>query len=533
MVDKDVSRRNFVKGAAVAGSAVAGSAMLAGTAMAQPAAPDDIAWDKEVDIVVIGYGGAGAASAITAADAGAEVLILEKMAHGGGNTAVSGGGVLCPTNADDAYTYITGLFEFSHSEMDESLVRTFSDKSVECVDWLCSLKPDTEMTVYGGAGFKEVEGSDSQQKFGVVSNSEASDSGTGHTGADLFAVYQYAVDERGIEVMYSTPAKQLLTNAANEVIGCVATTEDGADINIKAHKAVILTTGGYEYDQKMLQNNVQGYPIYALGATGNTGDGIRMAQAVGADLWHMNGCSCPIGFHTDEYENSFMFGTLQPSMIWVNKLGKRFVNEKGVETHAGLLAVNHFDGQTLDYNEIPSFRIYDETARQMGKVVSSAVWSDDNLEEVEKGWVFQADTIAELAEKIGVDPDTLTATVDKWNEDVEAGEDTLFGRPIEAVENTAYLVQNSDNASSAPLSTPPFYAVPQYPTLLNTQGGPRRNVEAQVLDVNGEPIPRLYSSGELGSMWGLIYQGAGNNAESLVFGRIAGANAAALENWDA
>ena len=529
---KDVSRRSFVKGAAATGIA-AGTTAIAGTASAQPAASGDIVWDKEADVVVIGYGGAGAASAIAAHDAGAEVLILEKSAQGGGNTAVSGGGVLCPTNSEDAYNYITGLFAISHSCMDESLVRVFSDMSVENVDWLCALKPGTEMAVYGGAGFKEVEGADSQQKYGVVSDATDQTTGTGHTGADLFAVYTYAIEERGIEVMCSTPAKKLLTNAAGEVIGCVATTEDGAEINVKARKAVILTTGGYEYDQEMLQNNVKGYPIYALGHPGNTGDGVRMAEAVGAGLWHMNGCSCPIGFHTDEFVNSFMFGTLAPSMIWVNKLGKRFVNEKGVETHAGLLAVDHFDGQTLDYNEIPSYRIYDEAARQAVKVVKSPAWSEDNSEEVEKGWAVKADTIAELAEKIGVDPDTLTATVDKWNEDIAAGEDTLFGRPIENVQNTQYLVQNNDQKSSAPLDTPPFYAVAQYPTLLNTQGGPRRNAQAQVLDPFGEPISRLYSSGELGSLWGLIYQGAGNNAESLVFGRIAGANAAALENWDA
>ena len=205
----------------------------------------------------------------------------------------------------------------------------------------------------------------------------------------------------------------------------------------------------------------------------------------------------------------------------------------GVETHAGLLAVDHFDGQTLDYNEIPSWRVFDETARQVGKVVKSPAWSDDNSEEVDKGWMVQADTIAELAEKMGVDADTLTTTVNKWNSDIEAGEDTLFGRPIENVKNTAYLAQDNDQKSSAPLDTPPFYAVKQYPTLLNTQGGPRRNDQAQVLDVFGNPIARLYSAGELGSLWGLIYQGAGNNAESLVFGRIAGANAAALDSWDA
>ena len=92
---------------------------------------------------------------------------------------------------------------------------------------------------------------------------------------------------------------------------------------------------------------------------------------------------------------------------------------------------------------------------------------------------------------------------------------------------------NDNDISSAPLETAPYYALQIYPALINTQGGPRRNDKAQILDAFGEPIPRLYSSGEMGSLWGIIYQGAGNNAESLVFGRIAGENAAKLENWDA
>ncbi|WP_289186232.1 FAD-binding protein, partial [Turicimonas muris] len=79
---------------------------------------------------------------------------------------------------------------------------------------------------------------------------------------------------------------------------------------------------------------------------------------------------------------------------------------------------------------------------------------------------------------------------------------------------------------SAPIENGPFYAVELYPTLVNTQGGPRKNVKGQVLDAFGNPIPRLYVAGELGSMWGPIYQGACNNAESMVFGRIAGANVA-------
>ena len=116
MSTNDISRRNFVKGAAAVGTA-AGAAVFAGSASAQSAAPDNIAWGKEADVVVIGFGGAGAASAISAHDAGAEVLVLEKSGVGGGNTAVSGGGVLCPTNSEDAYKYIMGLFDISHSRL--------------------------------------------------------------------------------------------------------------------------------------------------------------------------------------------------------------------------------------------------------------------------------------------------------------------------------------------------------------------------------------------------------------------------------
>ena len=526
----DITRRSFVTGALTAAAAMAPTA-----AIAQPAVNDETAWDKECDVLVIGYGGAGAASAITAHDAGAEVLIIEKMPFGGGNTACSGGGVLCPDDKDSAYTYVTKLFDFSRSEMDESLVRVFADMSVENVDWLCSLKPGAQMSVYGGAGYKQVEGADAQKKYGVdVVNAVTNPDNptTGHSGASLFELYDYAVNERGIEVMLSTPAKRLLTNAVGEVVGAKATVEDGTEINIKARKAVILTTGGYEYDQQTLQNFVKGSPIYALGAVGNTGDGIRMAQAVGAGLWHMTGVSCGLGVKMEDYPNAYHVAKLKPSMIWVNKLGKRFVNEKGVETHAGLLAVDHFDAQTLDYNEIPFWVVFDEAARLKGRTVNCGFWSEDNLEEIESGLIVKADTVAELADKIDVPAETLTATVDKWNEDIVAGEDTVFGRPIANVKNVAYNALNDNDISSAPLETAPYYALQIYPALINTQGGPRRNDKAQILDAFGEPIPRLYSSGEMGSLWGIIYQGAGNNAESLVFGRIAGENAAKLENWD-
>nr|WP_246561232.1 FAD-binding protein [Geobacter grbiciae] len=106
-------------------------------------------------------------------------------------------------------------------------------------------------------------------------------------------------------------------------------------------------------------------------------------------------------------------------------------------------------------------------------------------------------------------------TIKQWNASVRAGKDTLFGREIK------------ENSDLAMIHTAPFYAMEIYPSLANTQGGPRRNERAQIVDPFGDPIPGLYGAGELGSLWGLIYQGGGNIAECLAFGRIAGVNAAA------
>ncbi|MDR0514125.1 MAG: FAD-dependent oxidoreductase, partial [Coriobacteriaceae bacterium] len=517
------SRRDFLKGSALVGAAALGSGLLAACGSQAPAeatdkkpAPGGIeSWDLEADVVVVGYGGAGAATAITAHDAGSKVIILEKMAEGGGNTAVSGGGFLCPNDATKAYTYITKLFDFSNSVMDKDIVKVFADESVKNVEWLQSLKEGTEVKIYGHAGYGKVEGADSQDKYQVAVSS-------GTAAAGLFGVYTYAVEEeRGIEVLTETPATALITDESGAVIGVKATSK-GKEIAVKAKKAVVLTTGGYEYDDDMKRNYIKGTPVFALGNPGNTGDGVRMAQKVGADLWHMNGCSCPIGMKVDDLEYGLQMMPTMPGYIWVDATAKRFVDEADVETHAGLLALDWYNTKALGYPRIPAFMIFDETGRAAGPISGAFSfgfagkeysWSKDNSAEVEKGWIIKADTLEALAEKLDLDPATFTATVGKWNEDVKAGEDTLFERAITAAASQAYLNQTA-TVKSAPIENAPYYAVKLYPTLLNTQGGPKRNAKAQILDAFGEPIPRLYSSGELGCMWGLIYQGAGNNSEA-------------------
>ena len=131
---------------------------------------------------------------------------------------------------------------------------------------------------------------------------------------------------------------------------------------------------------------------------------------------------------------------------------------------------------------------------------------DPAIDAVADGYALTADTIEELAALMEVPVDELVNTVNVWNASCENGVDEQFHRPSDQL---------------APVSTPPFYAIPCIPEILNTDGGPRRNEKAQILDVDGEPIPNLYSSGEFGSIWAAKYQGSGNITECMVFGRIA------------
>ena len=276
----------------------------------------------------------------------------------------------------------------------------------------------------------------------------------------------------------------------------------GREIAVRANRAVILATGGYEYDQKALQNNIKGYPIYATGSPGNQGDGLRMAQKVGAALWHMNGVSCSLGIKVPDFETAFPGMISAPGYILIDKRGRRFMNEKAVESHAGLLAVDHYDTHALEFPRIPCYAIFDERARLAGPISRLAGlgaagrayrWSKDNGAEIKKGWIIQASTLADLAGKLRMEAAILEETVAKWNADVRNGRDTLFNRPITPgpEERPAYKDFVS-SVLSAPIDTPPYYGLALYPCLINTQGGPKRNAKAQVLDPFDQPIPRLY-----------------------------------------
>jgi hypothetical protein len=216
----------------------------------------------------------------------------------------------------------------------------------------------------------------------------------------------------------------------------------------------------------------------------------------------------------------YYFTPVSNQWIWVAADGTRFINEAYSFKHGKI----PFHGIYINApTPLPVHVIFDETLRKKGPLYASTIggwagiiekykWSADNSEELTKGWIVQADTLRDLAVKIGKNPDAIENTVNTWNGYATAGKDPEYGRAASKL---------------APIQTPPYYAMELVPCFVNTQGGPRRNKHARILDVTGNPIPRLYSAGECGSIHSYLYQGAGNIGECMAFGRIAGRNAAA------
>lgn len=491
----------------------------------KPAAPSRH-WDRETDVLIIGFGGAGASAAIAAHDAGASVLVLEKAPANlsGGNSGCCMGFILPPVNAEDGFDYYKTLS--SGTVKDDELIRTFVSEMTDVTSWLQELGVPLEVFAENRPGtFSELPGSTFNQ-YRVVGG-----------GAAAFASLMKQVTDRNIDVMYEAPAKRIIQDPlSGEVIGATAET-NGRPIDIRAKKAVILACGGYENNSEMTFNyNLPGLKIFPFGSPYNTGDGITMASAIGAKLWHMfnlqpmsytvkaaaQELGCAIPFRVAGFGGNF---------IYVNKRGNRFTNEvKRVAHYKGPLEATFFDHDNAEYGNIPFYVIFDETFKQEGPVISRTIftdspvgwarahnlfegWSEDNEREIEKGWIIKASSLDELAQKIGISATGLAATVERYNQYIEKSEDPQFGRDAETMQ---------------PITTAPYYAMELALSLVNTQGGPMRNAQAQVLNTDEKPIARLYSAGELGSLFGHLYQAGNNFPEALIFGRIAGRNAAAL-----
>jgi succinate dehydrogenase/fumarate reductase flavoprotein subunit len=474
---------------------------------------------RNADVVVIGFGGAGATAAIEAHDAGASVIILEKAEVGGGTTQESSGNIRIIADQDKAARHYCAL---TLGTTPLEVMRVFTHGISEIPEWIEKIGGTIQPTpadpikyvfpyIAPTTSYPDFVGSE-----GIGGRFAAkSEEGEGG-GAALWRVLHKAVQSRNIDVTYNAPAKRLVKDGV-EITGVIASGPQG-DIHVQANRGVVLATGGFSYNPDM-QRQFIGMEIAAFSPPGrNTGDGVKMAQDVGADLWHMAAAVAGFGYKVPGYKAAFCAGILSEGFFIVDQKARRYFNEAHVEFHSGLLSAQVLDSVDGKRYRTPSFLIFDDKTRLSGPIATRVKhsynqrfkWSGDNSEEIKKGWIKVGRSLGELAAQFDLPADKLQATLTRFNAAYAAGDDE-FAR---------------DPQLMRPLKKPPFYGIPIWPALSNTQGGPRRNEKAQVVDVFGKRIPRLYSAGELGSIWGQLYPGAGNVSECIVFGRIAGRNAA-------
>lgn len=529
--DTTFTRRNILKSSGATVTGLAAGTLVGAPVSEAVAAPVPTQWDEEADVVVVGLGGAGGSTAVAAHDAGAKVLVIEKASESesGGNTRVSGNLIFNPEPADKAITYMKAMA--ADFPIPDDMLKVWAEEMGKNVEWVKSIGGEPIMpkpqSRFCAPEYPELPGAECAKTYFASPGSW----GQGR----LYEVLMKAVATRNIKVRHQTPARELIQNPqTKEILGVVAAS-GGKPVNIKARKGVVLTCGGFENNPEMMRDFLNLPQCTARGTPHNTGDGIKMVQRVGAALWHLGACAgAGLAFKIPGTNTAVDLRTAhiiagQESglgYIYVDGDGKRFVDELIRAAH-GYVRLN--SKWQLFPTPLPAYLVFDETCRMSGAMSAPVTavstwagtilkvrWSKDNSEEIAKGWIVKAGSLAELAAKISVPVENLQATVAKYNQSCAAGVDQEFGRKKENL---------------IALNKPPFYAMRMFPAILNTQGGPRRNPQAQIVDPDGQPIPRLYSAGEFGSMYSFLYNGGGNIGECLAFGRIAGRNAAALKAW--
>ncbi len=453
---------------------------------------------RDFDVIVIGSGGAGLAAAITAADHGARVLLVEAGDSVGGSTALSTGVFYAAgtsvqrargieDSADAMYHYCMTLSQY---RAEASLVRRLADESAGGLEWLMSHGVEYRPEHLYVAGVDTVPRGHRPVEY----------------GAGLVAALDQAASTRGVVTTLRTRVRRLLTSD-----GAVTGIEvDGESVHAGA---VVVATGGFGQNRELLARYypdaaIQDNLTWYIGGRHSNGDAIAMGQQVGAAL---SGYNCGLleitaGFVKDP--ESYLPGWL----MFVNRDGRRFVNETAAYAVMSGVVKAQLGGEAIV--------VFDEQARQSAKAVMSYKrlfenWVPERLEQfAREGKLTKTSSISELAEKVGIRRQTLLTTVERYNRDCDAGQDTLFFKAP---------------ANLKPVRTPPFYAARVRPAILVITGtGLRISADAQVLDDADRPIRGLFAAGEAaGGVIGERYYGGGVSiANNIVFGRLAGRGAA-------
>lgn len=534
-------------------------------------------WDREVDVVVLGSGGAGLTAALSAAINGAAVEVYEKAPTVGGTTAVSGGIVWIPAHnrmpdhdlsVDDAMSYLRAQ---SLGYMDEGLVETFVRTGPIMLDFLeahTDLRfeiapgfPDYKPELPGGqpsggrslnaapynlsglgewrdritsfpADFSNV-GIDAETRARIHAAVDGDDADMCVAGTALIAGLLEALLDRGI-VPYTDARAVDLTADALGITGVRIESSHG-DLQVRARRAVILACGGFEWDSALVSAFLRGPMHGPVSPPNNTGDGLRMAMAHGADLANMGEAWwVPIvqipGDTIDGHprSRSVRLERTRPRSIIVNRAGRRFVNEAG--EYNSMAGAFHYLDPRWGYVNDPAWIVFD--ALHLKRYGFLGVQPDGPVPD----WFCPSADLAELGTKTGIDADGLAHTLEQWNHNVADGVDPDFGRGSSAYDGYWGDERATTTAGKTlgPIDTPPFYAVPVSVGAMGTKGGPRTDRDGRVLHVRGMAIQGLYAAGNaMAGVTGKAYGGAGGTlGPAMVFGLRAGHAAATGRSLD-
>jgi succinate dehydrogenase/fumarate reductase flavoprotein subunit/uncharacterized protein with FMN-binding domain len=487
-----------------------------------PKAPEYVDEVRTVDVVVCGAGAGGLAAAIEAKQAGAEVVIVEKQGVTGGSTARSGGKLLgagtkwqrkqgISDSPEQVYDYLMAVGNKNGDFMDSSKTRYLADHLNQTLDWLTSIEAtvegekdevlsqpwqlQTKPEEKNGAlkthyDVQDVEAIHMSLQPWRVHNSPGGGGQTNGQGGEISTplTLYYENDLNG-EIIYNTAMNSLLTDETGAVTGVECTRSNGAKLTLYARKGVILATGGYGRNKEMVAR----YPVanyFCTAPKGNVGDGLVAAEKIGAENFvHpavqvvYTSLTCGIGINDE-------------SGLIVNAKGERVVNEWRYQ-----------------------FTVSDAIARSgsnwawyitSGKEPYSGVQFGYKSAVAKKSKDPVADSIEDLAKKIGCDPAVLRATYDRYCQMVKQGRDDDFGKPAEFLH---------------PIDGPKFAALRLHPCVTVTFGGLDIDISAHVLKPDGSVIPNLYAAGEVAGtgLYGTQYPTCGTSIGSaLFFGRIAG-----------
>ena len=534
-------------------------------------------WDREADVVVLGSGGAAMTAAISAHDFGAsEVVILEKSGMVGGTTAMSGGMLWIPNNHhqlesgveesdEDIVAYLDAL---APGQLDPETLSAFMEAGPEMIRYLADktpvrfhvftgfpdyqpyapgAKPDggrsldndafsfqrlgkwasrvnpTKMAYQVRASLMEaIEG-----KLDEATLAEREEGDYRGVGQALAGSLFKAVLDRNIPVEFEKRARRLVKEG-DRVIGVIAEDANGRDYCVRARRGVVIATGGFEWNEKLVKTFLRGPLTGPVSVPENEGDGLLMAIDAGAQLgnmqhaWWMQSMLEFEPQHRDAKPN-YLLGSnerARPGAILVNRAGKRFVNEAANYNALGK-SLHDYNAGTHSYANLPYWLIIDQRYRDKYWTFTAAPGA------AAPPFMMQADTLDALAEMAGIDAAGLTATVARFNQMVRNGHDDDFNRGDNAYDNY-FMWGDPDfeppHSTLGPIDQGPYYAVKMEAGALGTSGGPRTNGDAQVLDWQDNPIPGLYAAGNaMASVLVDIYGGAGGTlGPGMTFGYLAG-----------